>query len=68
MRARTSHFEWKFAPVLEFFSVGGKEGNASCTVVPLGAVCGTPVQLAGGSIYPLDSLPPDLPTKTPLRR
>ena len=32
------------------------------------AVCGTPVRLAGGSIYPSGSLLPDLPTKTPLRR
>jgi hypothetical protein len=37
-----------------FFLGGGKEGNASCTVAPLGAVCGTPVRLASGSILPLD--------------
>jgi hypothetical protein len=41
------------APIL-FFLGGGKEGNASCTVVPLGTVCGTLVQLASGSILPLD--------------
>jgi hypothetical protein len=51
-----------------FYFGGGKEGNASCTVAPLGAVCGTPVRLASGSILPWTNLPPDLPTKTLPRR
>lgn len=29
-------------------------------LAPSGAVCGTPEQLNGGSIYLLDNLPPDL--------
>jgi len=49
----------------ETFMFGGKEGNASCTIAPPGAVCRTPGRLAGGSIRPLDNLPPDLPTKPP---
>jgi hypothetical protein len=40
------------------------EGNASCTVAPIGAACETPVRLASWSTRCLDSLPPDLPTKT----
>jgi len=35
------------------FSVGGKEGNVSCTITPSGAMCGTPVWLADGSILPI---------------
>ena len=38
---------------LFIFSVGGKEGNASCTIMPSGAMCGTPVWLADGSILPV---------------
>jgi len=38
-----------------FLCVGGKEGNASCTVVPLSTVCGTPARLAlFGPMSPLD--------------
>ena len=48
------------------FLFWGKEGNASCTVAPRGAVCGTPGQLASGSC-PWTNTRPD-PTKTPLRR
>ena len=33
-----------------------------------GAVCGTPERPAVGPFRALDILPPDLPTKTPLRR
>ena len=40
---------------LYFFLVGGKGGNASCTVAPEGAVCGTPVRLADGPFRPLDN-------------
>ena len=43
-----------------FFGVG-KGGNASCTVTPKGAMCGT---LAIGPIRLLDILPCVLPTKT----
>ena len=32
------------------FLVEGKGGNASCTVVPCSAVCGTPTRLASGPI------------------
>ena len=31
---------------ISFFWFGGMEGNASCTVAPQGAVCGTPERLA----------------------
>ena len=31
-------------------------------------MCGTPKGLSSGSTYPLDNLPPDLPTKCPPRR
>jgi len=36
------------------FLVGGREGNASCTLALLRAVCGTPVRLAlaDGSLLP----------------
>jgi len=37
-----------------FFLVGGKEGNASCTVAPLSTMCGTPARLAVGPMCPLD--------------
>ena len=36
------------------FLIGGKEGNASCTVVPLSTVCGTPARLACGPMRPLE--------------
>ena len=38
---------------MQYISVGGKEGNASCTITTSGAVCGTPVRLADGSILPV---------------
>ena len=41
------------------------EGNASCTVTPRGAVCGTPAGLAVGPIRPLDMVPAVLPTTNP---
>jgi len=51
-----------------FILLVGKEGNALCTVAYFDAVCGTLARLAVGPKYPLDCLPPGLPTKTPLRR
>ena len=39
---------------LILFLVGGKGGNASCTVVPKGTTCGTPVRLASGYSHLLD--------------
>ena len=36
-----------------FFFWGGRGGNASCTVTPFGAVCGTPAWLAVGSKLPV---------------
>ena len=50
------------------FYLVGKGGNASCTVAPLGAVCGTPGRLAFGSIARWTVCRPDLPTKNPLCR
>ena len=48
------------------FLVGGKEGNAPCTLAPCVAVCETPVRLSNRIVRPLDNLPPDLPTQTPI--
>ncbi len=42
----------------------GKEGNASCTVAPKGAVCGAPARPVSGEVK--ENMPSDLPTKTPL--
>ena len=44
----------KISTFFFFFLVGGKEGNASCTVGPLSTVCGTPARLAVGPMSPLD--------------
>lgn len=50
------------------FLFGGKGGNASCTLTPYSAVCGTPLGLASGPICTLGSMPCVLLTKTLLCR
>ena len=51
------------------FLVGGKGGNASCTVALLSAVCGTPTRLASGPIITRwTKVLCDRPTKTLLRQ
>ena len=54
-------------PDVFFFLFGGKEGNASCTVAPQGAVCETPGRLANLGLTLWTNTPPDLPNETPLR-